>query len=148
MARSCPGHARMGAGGGMWQRLQLLRAGKHPKDKSWMGTPIPEARWNMQTISAINTAIAETRQREDVREKETRPTATIASSSTKLSRLEQVKLRVKARLQCAESRQTENTFVSTCTGSSSSSTLSRFEALRQQISRTDMDSKGVLHVLE
>ena len=99
----------------------------------------------MQTISSINAAYAESRHCESASEKEL---LTSASSSTKLSKLEQVKQRVRSKLQCAESRLAENFSLSTCTGSLSSSSISRFEALRRRIKRKECEAVGELHVPE
>ena len=66
LAQPCPGHATMGAGGGKWQRLRLLRDGRHPKDKSWLGTPLPEASCSTASVSNVNTALTEVRTREAV----------------------------------------------------------------------------------
>ncbi len=51
MAKPCAGSVRMGTGGGRWQQLQLLRAGKHPKDLYFLGEPVPEAQWVVQTAA-------------------------------------------------------------------------------------------------
>ena len=131
----------------MWQRLRLLRVGKHPKDKIWLGDPIPEPKWSTQTVSEVITAISETRQRENAREAKSGPAAS-TSTATKISKLEQVKLRIRAKLHCAESGEAESSTLSTCTASSSSSTVSRFGAMRRRIKTKEVESKGVLHVNE
>ena len=98
LARPCPGHATMGAGGGKWQRLLLLREGRHPKDKTWLGTPIPEAHWSMATVSQVGIALSETRKRDNLVAQKSAPPF---SSAIKLSRLEMVRRRVRAK-ECAE----------------------------------------------
>ena len=50
LAHPCPGAAVMGSGGGKWQRLRLLREGWHPKDRHWIGAPVPEVAWSLTTV--------------------------------------------------------------------------------------------------
>ena len=52
MARSCPGPVTQKVGGGRWQQLQSLRNGNHPKTMEFLGPPVPEAEWQVQTAGA------------------------------------------------------------------------------------------------
>ena len=133
LAKPCPGPPRMGAGGGTWQRLRLLRNNKHPKDGKWLPEALPEVRWSMQTISNVNTAMDESRTRENIRALKSTPSSSGGSTVMPLSKLEQVQLRVRAKQHSAESKLEKSSSRSPCAGSSSSSTVSRFEALRQRI---------------
>ena len=121
--------------GGKWQQLQPLRAGKHPKDMVRLADPVPEVGWSMQTVSDVNTAMAQTRQREDGRGTQCSngQTGSAASSATRVSKLDQVEMRMIARLQNVQSGQKEDSTSRSCTRSSCASSISRFEAVRQRI---------------
>lgn len=154
LARPCTGHATMGAGGGKWQRLLLLREGRLPKGKSWLGAPIPEARWSSASVSNVNIAVTETRQRDEILAQKSG--ATCAQEKAKsclplVSRLEQVKRRVRAKEHGADkspaaaNRLADNSSRSACTGMSSS-IASKFEAMRLRIKMKELAAMGEVHV--
>ena len=125
----------MGAGGGKWQRLLLLREGRHPKDKTWLGAPVPEANWSMATVSNVCIALTETRKRDSVIEQK----STYSSSSAcKVSRLEMVKRRVRAKESAegcrvvVENKIADGSTQNACVGLPTSA-MSRFETLRLRI---------------
>ena len=97
----------------------------------------------MQTVSKVNTALAETRRRENARVEKS-GSAAPASSATKLSKLEQVKLRVRAKLHATESGLAQNSEASSGTGISCPSSVSRFEVARRRIKVREMRAKGVV----
>jgi hypothetical protein len=150
LAQPCPGHATMGAGGGKWQRLRLLRDGRHPKDKSWLGTSLPQASWSMASVSSVNTALTEVRTREAVVAQKTAPTSSTSIASMRLMQLQQrvraKELATKGRL-VAHDRIAINSSQSTCTGSPSS-IVSRFDALRRRVRTKEMAAQGELHLPE
>ena len=76
------------------------------------------------------------------------PNADCANSSTTVSRLEQVKMRVRAKLQGTESKLVDNSNLEMCMGSSSFSSISRFEALRRIIKSKEAMAVGELYVAE
>ena len=145
LARPCPGPPRMGAGGGMWQRLRLLRHNKHPKEGNSLPEAIPEVRWSMLTISNVNTAMDESRTRDKIRALKVALSSSGGSTALPVSKLEQVKLRVMAKQHSAESRLAQSSTRNPCTGISPSSSMSRFEALRQRIKQKEMSATGELH---
>ena len=138
----------MGSGGGKWQRLRLLRAGRHPKDSHWIGAPVPEAAWSMATVSSVNTALLEERRRGLILEKK----AASQTPATKASsRLAMVRQRVLLKERAASGRLDS---VENCSGPSSHgscagmsvSSLSRFEALRQRIKAKEIGTMGEPHI--
>ena len=137
----------MGAGGGKRQQLQLLREGRHPKDKSWLGRAVPENMWSMCTISSTNVALTETRKRESLLSHKTAKEFEVSSSATRMSLLRQ---RVKAKENAASSssgdasRLTGSTSQSMCAGESTPN-LSRFDAMWQRIKAKEMAAKGFVH---
>ena len=147
LAKPCPGPATMGAGGGKWQRLMLLRSGRHPKERTWLGTPIPEARWSMATVSDVNIALIEIRRRNAILGQKAADQATV---QTTVSRLERVKQRVKAKelvnkgSKAEENRSEDSSLRGECTGGPSSK-VSRFEAMRRRIKCKEMEAKGFVH---
>ena len=137
----------MGAGGGKWQRLLLLREGRHPKDKTWLGAPVPEANWSMATVSNVCIALTETRKRDSVIEQK----STYPSSSTfKVSRLEMVKRRVRAKGSAegcrvvVENKVADGSTQKACVGLPTSA-MSRFEAMRLRIRITEVEALGERH---
>lgn len=147
LAHPCPGPAVMGSGGGKWQRLRLLRAGRHPKDKIWIGPPVPETAWSSATVSAVNTALQEVRSGKTVDDHEAPAPPLPPSSST--SRFELLRQRVVQRELASTNR------VSTTVGDADSSSRpvstgmqapveSRFEALRRRVKTKEMVAKGEL----
>ena len=146
LAKPCPGPPRMGPGGGMWQRLRLLRANRHPKDKRWLPEAIPEARWSMQNNSAVSIAMAEARSRESTRAQKSGPSSASTLTTAPLSKLEMLRLRVRAKQIKAENRLSDNPGRSAVTGSSSASATSRFETLRQRIKNKELAARDVLHL--
>ena len=142
----------MGAGGGKWQRLRLLREGRHPKDKNWLGAPLPEANWSIAAVSSVNIALTEVRNKVAVVAPKT--AASPSNTSSASLRFELLKQRVRDKELAEGGRLVVNEKVvkasslSECTGSSSSSKLSRFETLRQRIKMKEMSAKGELHLPE
>ena len=148
LARPCLGHAVMGSGGGKWQRLLLLREGRHPKDKSWIGAPIPESAWSMTTISSVNTALSEVRRRDKIFAPKTAAQPTSSSSTTRFElvrqRVRQKELVASGRL-VIENRVADSSAPKTCAGMPVS-IESRFEALRQRIKTKEARAQGEPHV--
>ena len=148
LAHPCPGAAVMGNGGGKWQRLLLLRAGRHPKDKHWIGAPVPESAWSLATASNVNTALLEVRRRDRILDQKVVSQPPAAQSVSRLAmvrqRIQQKEMAASGRLSC----------VLNCSGPSSStscaglpvSNLSRFEALRQRIKAKEISAVGEPHV--
>ena len=129
----------------MWQRLRLLRHNKHPKEGKRLPEATPEVRWSMLTISNVNTAMDESRTRDKIRALKAAPSSSGGSTALPVSKLEQVKLRVMAKQHSAESRLAQSSTRNPCTGISPSSSMSRFEALRQRIKQKEMSATGELH---
>ena len=135
LAHPCPGAAVMGSGGGKWQRLRLLRQGRHPKDRHWIGSPVPEAAWSLATVSNVNTALQEVRKRDQLLAQKVDHLPLNQKHPTKL---ELVRQRV-VQKELASSGRLDNGVV--CSGSSSQTPyaglhvpkLTRFEALRLRI---------------
>ena len=148
LARPCLGHAVMGSGGGKWQRLLLLREGRHPKDKSWIGAPIPESAWSMSTVSSVNTALSEVRRRDKIFDQKvaTQPTSTSSTSRFELvrQRVRQKELGASGRL-VSENRIADSSTKTTCAGMPVSN-QSRFEAMRQRIKTNEIRATGGLRV--
>ena len=138
----------MGRGGGKWQRLLLLRAGRHPKSNVWLGSPLPEARWNLSTVSSVAIALAETRRRENLVD---RKVSCPQSGVRKASRLEMVKWRVRAKEAAgADAKVIENKIAlsshpKTCVGLPSPA-ISRLEALRLRVRSKEVKALGERHV--
>ena len=138
----------MGSGGGKWQRLLLLRGGHHPKDKKWIGAPIPESAWSMATVSTVNIAISEVRRKDKILDHKV---ATQPTSARTESRLQLVRQRVKLKEMAATGRLSSEKNCSdassmvTCAGMPVSK-LSRFEALRQRIKAKEISAMGEPHV--
>ena len=137
----------MGAGGGKWQRLLLLREGRHPKDKTWLGARVPEANWSMATVSNVCIALTETRKRDSVIEQK----PTYPSSSTfKVSRLEMVKRRVRAKESAEggrvviENKIADSSAQKACVGLPTS-VMSKFEAMRLRIKVKEVEALGERH---
>ena len=150
LAHPCPGRVVMGAGGVKWQRLLLLREGRHPKDKSWIGAPLPESAWGLTTVSNINTALTEVRKRNRViAQKAVAP----PSSSSSATRLELVRQRIKEKELAAsgrlvaENRIADSSSRSACTGMPAL-IQSRFEALGRRIQAKETHARGGRHVNE
>ena len=147
LAKPCPGPATMGAGGGKWQRLMILRNGRHPKEGTWLGTPIPEARWSMATVSDVNIALIEIRKRNAILGQKVADQVTV---QTTVSRLERVRQRVKAKELVNKGNKAEGTGSEDsslrveCTGGPSSN-VSRFEAMRRRIKCKEMEAVGLVH---
>ena len=122
----------------------LLRSGKHPKDKTWLGTPIPEAQWSVANVSEVNIALTEVRRRAAIVDHKGGITNPV---HTKLSRLEQVRQRVKAKEganqddKVVANKSTDSFPHGNCTGGSSSN-VSRLEAMRLRIKGKEMKAKG------
>ena len=148
LARPCPGPAIMGSGGGSWQRLSLLRRGYHPKDKKWIGAPVPECAWSMATVSSINIAISETRKRDRILDQKVVAQPT---SEQNMSRLQLVQQRIRRKELEATGRQScENgcsdaSSRTTCAGMPVSK-LSRFEVMRLRIKAKEVSAMGESHV--
>ena len=138
----------MGSGGGKWQRLLLLRGGHHPKDKKWIGAPIPKYAWSMATVSTVNIAISEVRRKDKILDHKV---ATQPTSARTESRLQLVRQRVKLKEMAATGRlNSENdcsdaSSMVTCAGMPVSK-LSRFEVLRQRIKAKEISAMGEPHV--
>ena len=137
----------MGAGGGKWQRLLCLRAGRHPKDKTWLGTPIPEAQWSLATVSKVGIALAETKKRDSlIQQKSAHP----PSSAFKVSRLEIVKRRVRAKESAGgcqvviENKIADMSAPRACVVLPTP-VLSKFEALRLRIKMKEVAALGERH---
>jgi hypothetical protein len=138
----------MGAGGGKWQRLMLLRNGKHPKDLTWLGTPIPEAKWSGATVSEVNIALTEVRRRAAIVDQKAGNTKPV---NTMPSRFELVRQRIQAKEGASKvkgknysvdaNKSTVSSPHGYCTGGASSS-VSRLEALRLRIKSKEMKTKG------
>ncbi len=136
----------MGAGGGKWQRLLLLREGRHPKDKTWLGERAG-ANWSMANVSNVCIALTETKKRDsEIEQKSTSP----PSSAFKVSRLEVVKRRVRAKESAGGSRVViENKIADSsaqkaCAGLPTS-VMSKFEALRLRIKTKELEALGERH---
>ena len=148
LARPCTGQATMGRGGGKWQRLLRLRAGRHPRSKEWLGSPLPEARWNLSTVSSVAIALAETRRRENLVD---RKVSCPQSGVRKASRLEMVKWRVRAKEAAgADAKVIENKIAlsshqKTCLGLPAPA-ISRLEALRLRVKSKEVKALGERHV--
>ena len=148
LARPCTGQAIMGSGGGKWQRLRLLRAGRHPKSKVWLGSPLPEAAWSLATVSSVSIALTETRKRDHfVACKAVCP----QGSAKEASRLELVKQRVRAKMAAgAESKVVENKIAlsshpKTCVGEPAP-VISRRKAMRLRVRSKEAMALGERHV--
>ena len=137
----------MGNGGGKWQRLLLLRAGKHPKDGQWIGLPVPESAWNKTTFSDVNTALQVVCGKDKIVNQKV--VAQAASSEGSTSRLERVLLRVRQKEAATTNRVIRgNHFAEGSSFSSSTGLLvssgSRFEALRRRIRDKEIRAQGEL----
>ena len=137
----------MGSGGGKWQRLLLLRSGRHPKDKQWIGRLVPEVAWSNTTFYDVNIALQEVRGKDRIVNQKV--AALVASSLCSVSRLERVRQRVRQKEVTAsnrvirENRIAESSSISSSTGLTVS-TGSRFEALRQRIREKEIHAMGEL----
>ena len=137
----------MGAGGGKWQRLLQLRSGWHPKDKTWLGAPLPEAKWSKATVSTVDLALAEQRKSGcSVSSCAAQPPPT----SKAPSRLELMRQRVVAKEQAASehlsgaSTPEVDSNWGLCVGKSSSC-VSKLEAIRQRVKEKELPALGVPH---
>ena len=147
LAQPCPGHAIMGSGGGKWQRLLLLRSGRHPKDKQWIGLPVLEVAWSCTAASDVNTSLQEVRGRDSI--VNMKVAARAAPSLCSESRLERVRQRVRQKEVLASNRVIRQNRIAESSSSPSStgllvSKVSRFEALRQRIREKEIRAMGEL----
>ena len=147
LARPCTGQATMGRGGGKWQRLLLLRAGRHPKSKVWLGSPLPEASWNLSTVSSVAIALTETRTRQSLVDNQV---ACQQNSQQSTSRLEMVKWRIRAKEAAGtvdrviENKIALSSHLNTCVGLPTP-VLSKLEALRLRVRSKEAKAMGERH---
>ena len=101
----------------------------------------------MATISDVNIALTESRKRSAIFEQKI---ADRATEQTAVSRLEQVRRRIRAKelgdkgsaMETAEGA--DSSLRGECTGGHTSK-VSRFEAMRQRIKYKEMEAKGLVH---
>jgi hypothetical protein len=147
LAKACIGQATMGAGGGKWQRLRLLRSGRHPKSKEWLGSALPEARWDLTTVSSVAIALAETRKRQSLVDNKV---AYQQSGQQSSSRLEMVKWRIRAKEAAGtvdrviENKIALSSHLNTCVGLPTP-VLSKLEALRLRVRSKEAKAMGERH---
>ena len=127
----------------------MLRSGRHPKDKQWIGMPVPEAAWSAATVCDINLSLQEGRARDRIVEQKLASSASSSLSST--SRLENVRLRVRQKEALSNNRVVLENHITAMSSSSSScvgarlSSCSRLEALRQRIREKEIHANGLPH---
>ena len=147
LAKACTGQATMGAGGGKWQRLRLLRSGRHPKSKEWLGSALPEARWDLTTVSSVATALAETRKRQSVVDNKL---ACQQSGQQSTSKLELVRWRIRAKeaagggTKVIENKIALSSQLKACVGMPTP-VLSRLGALRLRVRSKEVKAVGERH---